>query len=62
MTAPTVRAAVVADIPAMSAVLIARSASGSDHQQRPEVLAGWIDAGEPITGMTLVAYPMRKVL
>lgn len=23
---------------------------------------GWIDAGEPQTGFTLVAYPMRKVL
>lgn len=44
MTTPKVRPAVSADIPAMSAVLIAsiRELCGDDHQQLPEVLAGWL--------------------
>lgn len=39
-----VRAALAADIPAMSAVLIASITElcGEDHHDRPEVLAGWL--------------------
>jgi len=44
VTAPTVRAATAADIPAMSVVLTAsiRELCQADHQNRSEVLSGWL--------------------